>query len=353
MRRFAVGFCLSLGLGLALQTLMLLVDPSTQWRQIWPGKPQWCEPGLRVDAHEVLLGAWQSQRPGDVFFGTSRVLAGFARADTEARLPGGVMNLGVPGADVAYIDGQLAAAPKNGSLRRIWIGLDYGMFVRVGRPVPNDETARSSWSVALGAKSLAATWTALRDRDECRTPARDKAGFEPPTYRARKFPLSGWRSRFTQSERSIATQFRMAAAREPEFSAQIAERQWEALDRLLARARRDGVAVVLLVNPSHRDYRRVIEEAGLGADLLAWRQRLATLAGDAGVPLFDWSDYLEADHSEADCEQGSDTCAYYDINHVTPRVGSRLLATMLASLESSPTDDPAGHALPTAPNPAR
>jgi len=91
--------------------------------------------------------------------------------------------------------------------------------------------------------------------------------------------------------------------------------------------------VVLFINPYHRDYLAIVREAGLWDQMLEWKRRLAGLARQHGVELFDFSGYGPGiDDDVSGLKKGEALPWYWEPAHYRKELGELMIARMTGKL---------------------
>jgi hypothetical protein len=323
---------------LALFVPAILVDPTTYVGSLWPRKPQLCERGIRVDARTGKLLALTAVRPQELLLGNSRVANGFAEHATIQQLGHSVMNLGLAGATLEEMEVALEQGLHSGVLRRVWIGIDYGMF----------EQHRPQLVQALESSLLARLRKAIANPDaigmsyaalaaSCHFADMSVHGFVGPTRYVKQARTVGWERVLTRSRIAMERAFADIALDDPAHRATLGLARRATLARMLGRAQAANVEVILFAGPAHLQYFEAIRRAGLGTDFQRWRDELQTLDARNGVSVFDFSDYAGTHDTElAACNPAQDKdCSMYDVNHYQPAVGAHMLDVMLQSLRAA------------------
>lgn len=343
-RRFLFGLCLSGMLLLPIALLSFLVDPSGTWAARWPGKPQLCAPAIRVPPRHVWGALLKSYRPDEVLLGTSRVLNGYSADATHGLLGGHSLNLGLGGAHLAEIEQLLDLAIESNSLRRAWIGLDFGMFAKSKDGDPQ-AIQSSGWldavQTGLGSESMFATLQTLAVPGLCDAVPVDLKGFPADEAILESIRKIGWAAYVRNSRMAMSARFSASARIAPAERMRHSDEQWRILERIVRAASRADVDLVLMINPSHREYVEAIVKAGLSDEYGLWRSQLAEFSSASSIPLFDWSELSLTTDADIDrCDPTQDnSCPLFDLNHARPMVGAELLRRMLESLPQSQSAD--------------
>jgi hypothetical protein len=305
-RLYLVWFAAAAAVGFAaFLALHVGIDPYGQMpRTAWL-----CGDGIKDPRGAKRLIA-PVRRPEEVLIGNSRVAAGFARRDVEALTGRRAANLALDNASLEEVEMLARHALAEAPVRRLWIGLDFAMFVD---PASGVSEQRTPWLRGLlDPRAMAATVLVLRERERCRA-AIDRDGFMiapvPPrdadgdarTFKARD--PSPFLGRRVQPGRSMS------------------------LVRLLDEAGALRVDTVVFLAPVHPAFRDELKRAGLEAAERQWRRDIArAVAGRARFV------DMEAVELPAACAASSAAaCPFSDPLHYRPSVGRRLIEAGLAA----------------------
>lgn len=336
-RRFAAGVLAGvLGCALLLFVPAILVDPTTYVGGRWPGKPQLCERGIRVEARVGKLLALTGAHSQELLLGNSRVADGFDEQMTLQQIGRSVMNLGVQGATLEELEVAFDEALRGGGVRRIWLGVDYGMFEQDTPPLLK----------ALASSSFARLRAAIMSPDvigmsyaalfggRCDVAEMTAQGFVGPARYLERARALGWDQLLERSRIKMERSFAGIAGADPHRRASLERARRSTLERMLQRAQAAEVAVVLFVGPAHPQHFDAIRSAGLETDFQHWRRELRALGERNAVAVFDFSDEgVTRDMDLASCDAaGGVSCSMYDVNHYRPTVGAQMLKVMLQSL---------------------
>lgn len=306
----------------ALVALLLVatwaVDPLGQI----PASPRLCGEGIKIgNSGKALVAA--ARRPEEVLLGTSRVVAGFAGDDVRAVLGPRAANLALHAASLEEVDvlarNALAAAP----VKRLWIGLDFAMFLpsprearRFSLPAPRMSPRAAGWRYGLfDLNAVQATMLTAMSPGRCASPESDRDGFA-------RIPLPSRASadddlRFDLAGATLTLRSRAAL---PWPRGGYRERLRH-LGRLAAEARRKGVETIVFVSPIHPLYAQAIREAGLEPLHSRWRADLRSALQDAQVV-----DLTGPALLPAECVRSSAPhCPFSDMLHFRPEIGRQVL----------------------------
>jgi hypothetical protein len=286
------------------------------------------------------------RQPTEVLLGTSRVGGGFdetTAATIDAR--GRVVNLGVPGADMARVVALARSAIDSAPVERIWVGVDFGMFhadpskslgAASSRPMADARWLR--WATALLSwPATRASLNSLTTADECSSTGMTFDGFIGDGPRRR------WLANREDYSRHAVERIQntMSGIRDLGPKARVAWRLAGVahLSALLAFASNHGVAVMLYVSPSQREYYAIMDRAGLAGEYAEWRDEVATAARGAPgrVTFVDFSNSHQQRQGARSAEGDTDKSesAFYDLVHFTPRMGRVILESLLRRESSS------------------
>ena len=106
---------------------------------------------------------------------------------------------------------------------------------------------------------------------------------------------------------------------------------FEALKNFLAWSQAEKVEVILFINPYHVDYFRIIHAAGLWTELENWKRHITRIAGDFGVPLWDFNsvDAFSSEAPPAQGKRGTSISWYWEPAHYKREMGELMLAKLL------------------------
>lgn len=284
-----------------------------------------CRPGIRTeDERFVKPQLLRVRQPEEIILGSSRAANGFRPAAFAGR---NVANLGFKAQSLDEIDALARYAANRGSVRRLWIGLDFGAFMeRENRREP-----LAFPSAGLGPRLAALRYGLFDQRalkstvlwtlspGSCRAPPVDPAGFQvddsPPAPQSaayndllRTLTIRLW----TQP---AAERDRLYAVRRGRFG------------RLLGHLAARDKAVILYLSPMTPGFRRVVAKMGLADDYRRWRADMRLLAERHGAVLVesDTPEFLAAipvDHCPA---LGRTDCLFMDIGHFRPETGAAIV----------------------------
>ena len=302
-----------------------LVDPLGQI----PGGGGLCAEGIKIPerAKPIIAAA---RHPQELFLGSSRVLHGIAGDDARALAGPRAANLALVGASLEEVDLLARNALQVAPVARIWIGLDFAMWLpRRGdaRPLRQPRPGLSANAAGLryalfDTAAIRAALSAARSPELCRRPRYDQDGFSlrpasgdrTPSGEARRF---AWRA-LVPNLRSRAGSD--AARLETHYRAQLAR-----LSALVEAADASGVETVLFLAPLHPLNLRAIEEAGLGPLHRRWRGDVAVAAGPGR--LVDLTGPLPV--SPACLRSSAPDCPFRDLTHYRPAVGRQIILHVL------------------------
>lgn len=319
-------FLLRLAAAAAAAVALLLaatwaVDPLGQL----PGTPPLCADGIKIgNSGKALIAA--VRQPEQVLLGSSRVAAGFSRADAEALAGPGTANLAVHAASIEEIDVLARSALDTAPVRRLWIGLDFAMFL------PSRRETRRFAVPAAGRPPHAAAWrhglfdlnavqatvlTALRP-GRCRRPETDPDGFAnlPPPE-----PSPDDRRRFdpTDTVADLASRGTLLRRHRSGYAERLG--RLARLARLAEHARSRGADTIVFVAPIHPLYAEAIRRAGLEPLHRRWRADLPRALGAARV-----ADLTDAALISPDCLASSAPhCPFSDLVHFRAALGRQVL----------------------------
>lgn len=341
-KRFFLGLTATALAALALLLAAAFVmDPRGIVAPAFPGTPMLCAEGTDMAPRELKPFIALAHQPREILVGNSRVQNGFAAGDARALLNRPTANLAV---DAARFDEVLALTRQAWSVapvERVWIGIDYVMFVDRSPPLLRFPRAldRRHHALRYGVADPAVIRTAaeyLSGGEGCRRPARTRLGFQHPTY---SVPPSRWWLDNPNDRLQVRLGNRLVVQRQVDFhaSAPAAERirlreaRRQALGELVREARAKNVRMVLFIAPSHSELLERLATVGLLEDHEAWRRDMATLAASErspGLALIDIADdaAVAAAARRWPCTEGAAAgCPFYDLSHYDTPIGRQIL----------------------------
>jgi hypothetical protein len=340
--RFLRTFCLALAaLAGAILLLTWAVDPTGLIQA--SGLPgTLCRPGIRTDDERFvkpqLLGILA---PREIILGSSRAANGFR----AAAFPGGdVVNLGFKAQSIEELDALARHAAGAASVRRLWIGLDFGAFIQRESPreplaFPSPRLGPRASAVRSGLfdqRALKSTILWALSPGSCLAPPVTPAGFQtddtPPAQQSAAYNA-------LLRTLTIRLWTQPAAERERLYALRRGR-----LDRLLGDLAIRDKAVVLYLSPMAPGFRRIVADIGLAGEYGRWRADMRRLAERHGAVLVesDTASFL-ATVPVAHCPGlGRIDCLFMDVGHFRPETGAAIVRAGLA--QRSP---------PRAPGPAR
>lgn len=326
----------------AALVLTALVDPTGFAGLLWPDKPQLCAAGLRGGAISRAAIAARI-RPDQVMTGNSRVQAGFATEDVRTLLQGRPANIGIQGAVWEDLDLLVRRAVREASPRRVWIGVDFGMFFSTQIPrsdvVAVDRALDGGWSgraalfrrgVANG-EEIETAFATLLNRDRCAHPDADTAGFAHPTA-AEVYGLTRGPARFEEAaavQRDVHKWLALADRRgvDRSYANRVAM-----FERLVHDLRRQRIEVIVFAGPVHPRLRQIIAQHGLTPPYARWRRDMDQVAMRAGLEIVRLPErQVHRVGEPAACARESrpPACPFYDPTHYRPWVGRLILERAL------------------------
>jgi hypothetical protein len=322
--RYLLRFALaSISIAALVISLTWAVDPLSTLHPYGGGKL--CGIGIKSSVgREHKLVAAVSRQPREVIVGSSRVVVGFTRRDTERLFTRPAFNLGFHNASVKDTDLIIRETLQRVPLKRVWLALEFGNFTNRVEDRPPRTPSRLpmpffAWHEGLF--SPAATRMAMTSvfrREPCRHPPVDSYGFL--TAHSRE-----WRERAGFREiQQLATTWGLASQEaEDSYAARLRQ-----LEDLLRGLRFRDVKVVLFLSPMSNSYRQKVEEAGLTELYDRWRADVRSVAQKEGAALVEADTDSFLDEVGVDCPPGStrDECLFYDTIHFRPPVGAAILA---------------------------
>jgi len=169
-------------------------------------------------------------------------------------------------------------------------------------------------------------------------PTRTRLGFNPAENFYRPIVRNeGVGVLFAQKNREVITQL---TARK--WSLYQGDTKWsadlEALRRLILYARDRNIDLVLFVSPYHAEYLASIDLAGMWPLFEEWKRRLALIARDHGVPLWDFSafDRYSTEDIDALKKKGESLDWFWEPAHYRKVLGDIVLANIWRSHCPSP-----------------
>jgi hypothetical protein len=308
--------------------------------------------------HTLLAKSYQVRRvsPVTVLAGSSLVNIGLdpdSAVWPAAMRP--VYNFGLPAADLAGIYRSLRYAYANGHVKYAIVALEFENFL-----IPIESAARDD-----GLPGEASLVSRLRDRflatvpfaalqDSVRTvlrqrdhPALDlapngaigEAGFIQLARRDGEYAL------FAKSVAEERAHVSRAAAMLATSHGTIPN--LKVVGDIIDFCETHGIALTLLIPPSHAALLDIFDDAGLWRMFEAWKSALAQLAaahGQRPVPLWDFSGYdaYSTERLPASGDRKTATSWYWDAVHFKRVIGEKILSRML-------TGEPLGFGIPLKP----
>jgi hypothetical protein len=271
-----------------------------------------------------LLAA--SHRRSEILVGSSRVAFGFDR-DAFGDRP--VANLGFAGADFTGVEAMVRHAAARGSVRRVWVGLDFGTFVQPGwwqeapRP-PDPREGELAIALRHGLFSRRAAAEALRSLVQVRPCLR------PP------LSVDGFRT----DERHVFPARVNPEARQAMIDAWSIPRQLQArlldehlvrFDALLREMRGQGIEMIVFLSPTSPGYRSLVAQTGLTPLYARWRNALRSAAGrhDARLVESDSPAFLDSVTPPPCPVVPPDSCLFEDLTHYRPVVARAIVQAAL------------------------
>lgn len=333
-RRFLVAFSVAaIGLAAAALILSWAVDPTGLLRSVGSGGGG-CQPGIVTsDERYVKPLLARMYQPDEIIVGSSRVGLGFAPNVFHGR---SVANLAVSSASLREVDELARSAAAEPSLRRAWLGLDFGAFaeqepVRVPLVFPAEGQGRGSTALRFALfdpRALKATASLLLSPGSCGNPAmtalgfrREEAGMPAPQpgleARARMAIIRSW----TLPEDQRAQLYAGRLAR---------------LDALLAHLRARNVTTILYLSPTSPAYRAMVAESGLVPLYRRWRSDVAGLARRNGARLIpsDTREFLMSVPALGCESESHEACLFVDFVHFRPVVGAAIVRAWEADMHA-------------------
>lgn len=326
--RFLRAFVLAAGaIALLVLALCWTLDPSGLLRGA--GFPAGlCAPGIRTGDERYTKPAMaRVLQPDEVLIGSSRTGAGFSPGSFPGRR---VTNLAVSGATLDEVIALARHASDEASVRRIWLGLDFGAFIERNPPRPALHFPRRGEGPRVTAlryglldpRGLRIALRTLLSPGTCFNPPFSTLGFARHRRESRDRPMridrrvldgiSGkWRVGETERRRLYAGRL-------------------DALDDLLADLHRRGIPVIVYLSPTTSPYRQTIARAGLAPVYASWRLDLRSLASRHGAILVE-SDrpVFLAGLAARRCGGVSVDCLFHDPVHFRPEVGELIVRAAL------------------------
>jgi len=351
----AAGFCLLAGaINLAVDPYGLFGTPRiTGLTALKPSAPD------RIVFTKPYYAARAA--PRTLIVGNSRPEAGLDPASPcwdPSQRP--VFNNAIPGASFPDQIRYATHAAADGRLSAVFIGLDYLDFLInpaakpnyaawPGPPTALDERLRrrldgtpnphygwhrlQDWLTGVfSLASLADSITTLLRQHEADVPTRQADGFNPGRDYRPIIHAEGQYVLFAQKNREI-----VKLLQRPNQAIFQGTGDWswnfETLERYLARAQGEGIAVTLFINPYHADYLAAIGLTGHWPRLEAWKRTLTVIADRHGVPLWDFNafDPASQEPSPPPGERTSELRWFWEPSHYRPEYGERMLAAMLGA----------------------
>lgn len=327
--RFLLGLLAAVPLYALIAGASLLLDARALVAPSFPDWPRLCGPGIRDDRRHAIPHLALARQPREILLGTSRVFFGFSQEDAEELLEAPVVNLALDGASFPEMDRLVRAAWAQAPVKRLWIGLDYYMFVMQGRqpagaPLPLAPKTAALVHGAAPATLVDEVAQSVRDGKWCSEPGSRPSGFRNSSG-PRAVPT---RRQLARQEASLKRDFRAATATGMGALRSRRREEQEQLGRLLRDSSQRGIEIVLFLAPTHDSNRLIEGDPHLAADNRAWLADIMALSRQyPGVRLLviPKDDPIFAGQPASCSSRMAENCAFSDLTHYRTWVGRRIL----------------------------
>lgn len=332
----------------AAAALNVAVDPYRLWRDgAGTARP-------KAGPNSVVAKAWSVRRvaPGALILGNSRAEVGFdPRHAAWPATAQPVYNLALPGTGVRtsldYLRHALAA--PGARVTTVVLGLDVMDYLVDAKPAPAAEVPdarllgaatpaahelrrlRDYGQATLTVGALLDSVATLAARGDAQAADLDAQGFNPMRDYVKAAADEGYRKLFDQKNRANTRAWlRRPAAldyADGREGAPLAD-----LRRIIALCRERGVELRLAIYPYHAHLLEIVDATGHWDAFEQWKRRMAAIASEAGVLLWDFAGY-DAWTGEDVPARGDRRTAmrwYWEAGHFKKELGDLVLARVLS-----------------------
>lgn len=327
------------------------VDPYDYW-----GMPRMQgltlhKPGVHSHLKLAKTGQYLREKPRTVLAGNSRVDVGLDPKDaawpTAFQL---VYNFGMPGEGLASVAEVLTTAMAQHRPERVYLGIDFLDFLvsedmwtgyDVSRLEPRRrgalERLRGFVKTSLSLDALVDSVLTLAEQRKTWPADTRRDGFSPLENYHSHVAQEGHAALFAQRTRETVVRL-MQQPRRMEWSVPGRNPSWVRLEQFLARARAQGVEVVLFTFPYHAELLETLHQTGRWPELRQWLEQLATVAAREEVPLWSFIGYnrYTAEPVPPPGDRRTHMRWYWEAGHFKPELGGLVIARMTGA------DAPAG-----------
>ncbi|CAA0105071.1 Uncharacterised protein [BD1-7 clade bacterium] len=297
------------------------------------GFPSLCANGVKVDPDDSVsrLLPLTTEFVDDVIIGTSKIKEGITQKIWQSLMSTQSINLYMSGASVNDVHSILIPLMKNKNPHRIWLGLDYGMFVSPTKKRSHSTPSYSQQSEYIvykhgifSTKAMNATAKILFSGKTCNSIIRNSAGFL-----------------INEPERHISDTDldQQALAYERLFvSDKFHNREYyqisiDQFSEILETANRTNISINIFINPSHSKYLDALDKAGHAENYIHWKQSISEIVNELSkdglkLKLIDFTDMIERESLPCD---PLTSCPFYDITHFHPSIGRRMLSKFIGN----------------------
>ncbi|CAA0109814.1 Uncharacterised protein [BD1-7 clade bacterium] len=292
------------------------------------GFPSLCANGVKVDPDDSVsrLLPLTTESVVDVIIGTSRIKKGITQEAWRSVVSKSGTNLFLSKATIGDLHNILLPLIRRKNPSRIWIGINYGMFVtpttsRIhSLPAYEQQNRYSIYRHGVfSTQAMNAATKVLLSGVGCNRIERDSSGFVTREVK-----------RHT-TEADIA---RHAVLSEQLFSSNEfhnGERYQDSLERfseILETANINGVSMNIFINPSHPKYLHALNNAGHSEKYIHWKNSISNTVNALNqngldVQFIDFTHMIEEENIT--CDPFS-LCPFYDLIHFHPSIGKRMLS---------------------------
>ena len=327
------------------------VDPTGYVHLRHPGWPRLCAEGLRGNSRaSKMLAAWALDS-NVLLLGNSRVGRGLRPShpllNREGERP---YNLFFAGASMWEVGRVFDAVSARGSVRRVILGLDPGMFDQAttsadwrqeiadalgGRA--RGDTLRAWYFATLYPETAREALATLVDRDACAHPRHSMDGMRDFGDVMRATLGDKWPGHFAYIRGLLVERYERDAKRNALADGPSYEPNLRALAGLLRTAAERNVEVLLFTVPFHQGQHDIIRASGYGPQFEAWKRDLVALVralpAAAQPPLWDFAyeHPLFARPFPDALDRYEQLPDFFEYSHFTTRIGDRVIERMLGA----------------------
>lgn len=282
-----------------------------------------------------------------------------------------VFNLGIPGSSIYMQARTLQHTIAGNEVKLVLWGLDFLDFLNVHNaavdprlwPPGRFEFEKRLRVNADGSENQSYSWKRLEDyftalisldtmKDSLKTVFEQgnrrastirRDGFNPALDYLEIIEWEGQGVLFKQKNRDVARMFSRPGLKLFQGDSHWS-REFESVRRLLLHAQEQGVSVVLFINPYHADYMALLELAGQWSKFSLWKWKLAELAAEFSVELWDFSELNSYTTEQAPALENKKTVLqwFWEPAHYRREYGDLMLSRMLQLSCDAGTADLAG-----------